>query len=135
MTIRWPPRRQLERKGVWRKTDVLITEKASVIQCSSIPRTYCRNSTERPNDVASESTTVPTMTNAAINARMMISRTRTTVHRYFPDLECLVYQATMDAIRVLDELTVAVVTDQGTAGEAMRRVIRTFEGGIRTGGQ
>jgi hypothetical protein len=52
-----------------------MTEKACVIQCSSVPMRYCHTSTERPNDAASDSTTVPTVTNDAISARVMISMT------------------------------------------------------------
>jgi hypothetical protein len=48
----------------------MTTENASVIQCASLPTTYSH--TNR-NDSAGDSTTVPTMTNDAINVCVMIS--------------------------------------------------------------
>jgi len=48
---------------------------------------------------------------------------RTTVHRYFPDRETLIYQATLDSIRVMLETTDQAATEQGPAIEAMRRFI------------
>lgn len=48
---------------------------------------------------------------------------RTTVHRYFADRERLVYAATLDSIKVLDDLLTDAAPDHGTATEAMRRTI------------
>jgi AcrR family transcriptional regulator len=48
---------------------------------------------------------------------------RTTVHRYFPDRETLIYQATLDSIRVMLETTDQAAVEQGPAIEAMRRFI------------
>ncbi len=38
-----------------------------------MPRMYCQISTDRPNDVPSDSSTVPTITAAATTLRVMIS--------------------------------------------------------------
>ncbi|MHC9292310.1 TetR/AcrR family transcriptional regulator [Mycobacterium sp. LTG2003] len=51
---------------------------------------------------------------------------RTTVHRYFPDRESLLYQATLDSIAVINQLAVDVAADQGPAREAMHRVINAM---------
>jgi AcrR family transcriptional regulator len=48
---------------------------------------------------------------------------RTTLHRYFADRETLIYEATLDSIRVLLETANEAAVDQGPAFEAMRRVI------------
>jgi AcrR family transcriptional regulator len=48
---------------------------------------------------------------------------RTTLHRYFADRERLIHEATLDAIRVLDETVAQAATDQGPAIDAMRRLI------------
>ena len=50
-----------------------MTDIASTIQCSSMPRRCCQISTDRPNEAPSDSTTVPTITAAATTARVMIS--------------------------------------------------------------
>jgi len=50
-----------------------MTDIASTIQCSWIPRKYCQTSTESPKDAPNETATVPTMTRAAIRLRVMIS--------------------------------------------------------------
>jgi AcrR family transcriptional regulator len=48
---------------------------------------------------------------------------RTTLHRYFADRETLIYEATLDSIRVLTEAVDEAATDDGPAVEAMRRFI------------
>ncbi|HEX3547693.1 MAG TPA: TetR/AcrR family transcriptional regulator [Mycobacterium sp.] len=48
---------------------------------------------------------------------------RTTLHRYFADRETLIYEATLDSIRVLVDAGNAAATEQGPAIEAMRRFI------------
>jgi AcrR family transcriptional regulator len=48
---------------------------------------------------------------------------RTTLHRYFADRERLIHEATLDAIRVLDETVAQAATDQGPAIDAMHRLI------------
>jgi AcrR family transcriptional regulator len=48
---------------------------------------------------------------------------RTTLHRYFADRESLIYEVTLDSIRVLAETGNEAATDQGSAIEAMRRFI------------
>jgi AcrR family transcriptional regulator len=48
---------------------------------------------------------------------------RTTLHRYFADRETLIYEATLDSIRVLAETGDEADTDHGPAIEAMRRFI------------
>jgi len=47
-----------------------MTDIAMIIQCRCMPRMYCQISTERPNDVPSDSSTVPTITAAATTARV-----------------------------------------------------------------
>ena len=52
---------------------------ASTIQYSSMPKMYCHTRTDSPKDAPNDSTTVPTMTNAATRLRVMkimISRIR-----------------------------------------------------------
>ena len=48
---------------------------------------------------------------------------RTTLHRYFADRERLVYEATLESIRVLAEAVEQAATEQGSPIEAMRRLI------------
>jgi AcrR family transcriptional regulator len=48
---------------------------------------------------------------------------RTTLHRYFADRETLIYEATLDSIRVLTEAVDEAATDDGPALDAMRRFI------------
>ncbi|WP_231986748.1 TetR/AcrR family transcriptional regulator [Mycobacterium sp. 852002-40037_SCH5390672] len=48
---------------------------------------------------------------------------RTTLHRYFADRETLIYEATLDSIRVLTEAVDEAATDDGPALEAMRRFV------------
>lgn len=48
---------------------------------------------------------------------------RTTVHRYFPDRENLIYHATMDSIEIVHRLAILAATDQGTAIEALHRMV------------
>jgi AcrR family transcriptional regulator len=48
---------------------------------------------------------------------------RTTLHRYFADRETLIYEATLDSIRVLTEAVDEAATDDGPAVDAMRRFI------------
>ncbi|AGB22179.1 transcriptional regulator [Mycobacterium sp. JS623] len=48
---------------------------------------------------------------------------RTTVHRYFPDREALLYAATSDSIRVLSQSLAQAAPSEGPAREAMHRVI------------
>jgi AcrR family transcriptional regulator len=48
---------------------------------------------------------------------------RTTLHRYFADRETLVYEATLDSIRVVAEAADEAATEGGPAVDAMRRFI------------
>lgn len=48
---------------------------------------------------------------------------RSTVHRYFADRERLIYEATLDSIRVINETIAVAAIDQGPARDAMRRLI------------
>ncbi|MGX9675479.1 TetR/AcrR family transcriptional regulator [Mycobacterium sp. HM-7] len=48
---------------------------------------------------------------------------RTTLHRYFADRETLIYEATLDSIRVLSEAVDEAATDDGPALEAIRRFV------------
>ena len=48
---------------------------------------------------------------------------RTTLHRYFADRETLIYEATLDSIRVLMEAVDEAATEDGPALDAMRRFI------------
>ncbi|AUS49499.1 Uncharacterised protein [Mycobacterium tuberculosis] len=50
-----------------------MTDIASTSQCRWIARICCQSSTDSPKEAPSESATVPTMTAAAIKARVMIS--------------------------------------------------------------
>lgn len=51
---------------------------------------------------------------------------RSTVHRYFTDRDRLIYEATLDSIRVISDIMVAAATDEGPAIDAMRRLITTL---------
>lgn len=57
---------------------------------------------------------------------------RTTLHRYFADREGLIYAATTDAIRVVNEIFTDAGTDHGPAIDAMRRVVAEL---VRVGDQ
>lgn len=48
---------------------------------------------------------------------------RTTLHRYFADRERLVHEAILEAIRVLDSVVTDAALDDGSAADAMRRLI------------
>jgi AcrR family transcriptional regulator len=48
---------------------------------------------------------------------------RTTLHRYFADRETLIYEATLDSIRVFVRTAGEAATEQGPALEAVRRFI------------
>lgn len=48
---------------------------------------------------------------------------RTTVHRYFADRSRLVYEATVDALRLVGQALTDAATNQGPAIDAMRRTI------------
>jgi AcrR family transcriptional regulator len=48
---------------------------------------------------------------------------RTTLHRYFADRETLIYEATLDSIRVLTEAVAEAATGDGPALDAMRRFV------------
>lgn len=48
---------------------------------------------------------------------------RTTLHRYFADRETLIYEATLDSIRVVTEAANEAATEDGPAVDAMRRFI------------
>ncbi|HXO49750.1 MAG TPA: TetR family transcriptional regulator [Mycobacterium sp.] len=48
---------------------------------------------------------------------------RTTLHRYFADRETLVYEATLDSIRILAETVDEAVLEHGPTAEALRRLI------------
>lgn len=48
---------------------------------------------------------------------------RTTLHRYFADRETLIYEATLDSIRVLTEAVDGAATEDGPALDAVRRFI------------
>ncbi|MBB3600674.1 AcrR family transcriptional regulator [Mycolicibacterium sp. BK556] len=48
---------------------------------------------------------------------------RTTLHRYFADRETLIHEATLDAIRVVNEAADEAATEDGPALDAMRRFI------------
>ena len=51
----------------------MMTDITSTIQCSGWPSRSCQISTDSPNDVPSESSTVPTITAAATTLRVMIN--------------------------------------------------------------
>jgi AcrR family transcriptional regulator len=65
------------------------------------------------------SATLPEIANAA-------GVGRTTLHRYFADRERLISEATLDAIRVLDDAVAQAAPDQGPAVDAMHRLINAF---------
>ncbi|HEU4363330.1 MAG TPA: TetR/AcrR family transcriptional regulator [Mycobacterium sp.] len=51
---------------------------------------------------------------------------RSTLHRYFVDRDRLIYETTLDSIRVINDRLAAVATDEGPAIDAMRRLITTL---------
>ncbi|MEB3033671.1 TetR/AcrR family transcriptional regulator [[Mycobacterium] nativiensis] len=51
---------------------------------------------------------------------------RSTVHRYFADRDRLIYETTLDSIRVINDIIVVAGTDEGPAIDAMRRLITTL---------
>lgn len=51
---------------------------------------------------------------------------RSTLHRYFADRDRLIYETTLDSIRVIGDLIAGAATAEGPAIEAMRRVITTL---------
>lgn len=51
---------------------------------------------------------------------------RSTLHRYFVDRDRLIYEATLDSIRVITDSTAAAATAEGPAIDAMRRLITTL---------
>lgn len=65
---------------------------------------------------ANRSATLPDIAAAAGVAR-------TTLHRYFSNRKRLIHEATMDSIGVLTEQLIQSATDDGSAIDAMRRVI------------
>ncbi len=48
---------------------------------------------------------------------------RSTLHRYFADRERLIYETTLDSIRIITDILATAATAEGSAVEAMRRVI------------
>lgn len=50
---------------------------------------------------------------------------RSTLHRYFVDRDRLIYETTLDSIRVINDIVTAAATDEGPAIDAMRRLITT----------
>lgn len=53
---------------------------------------------------------------------------RTTLHRYFPDRAQLVEALVLDAYAAIDQASVDAAMDQGTAREALRRLINGMIG-------
>ncbi len=51
---------------------------------------------------------------------------RSTLHRYFADRDRLIYETTLDSIRVISDILAAAATDEGPAIDAMRRAITTL---------
>ncbi|WP_076241631.1 TetR/AcrR family transcriptional regulator [Mycobacterium sp. NS-7484] len=51
---------------------------------------------------------------------------RTTVHRYFPDRECLINETIVDSVRVVSEAVAAAAPEEGCPVDAMRRVINAM---------
>jgi AcrR family transcriptional regulator len=51
---------------------------------------------------------------------------RTTVHRYFPDRECLINATIADSVQVVTAAVAAAAPDEGPAVDAMRRVINAM---------
>lgn len=51
---------------------------------------------------------------------------RSTLHRYFADRDRLIYETTLDCVRVINDIVAAAATSQGSAIDAMRRVITTL---------
>jgi AcrR family transcriptional regulator len=58
---------------------------------------------------------------ADISASAGVSRT--TLHRYFADRETLVYEATLDSIRILVETVDEAALEHGPTADALRRLI------------
>jgi AcrR family transcriptional regulator len=48
---------------------------------------------------------------------------RTTLHRYFADRDRLIYEATLDSIRLLNEAVTEAATERGPARDAIRRAV------------
>lgn len=48
---------------------------------------------------------------------------RATLHRYFADRDRLIYEATVDSIRIVDEAMREAATEQGPAADATRRAV------------
>ena len=51
---------------------------------------------------------------------------RSTLHRYFADRDGLIHAATLDSIRVINEIKEVAATEEGPAIDAMRRLITTL---------
>lgn len=51
---------------------------------------------------------------------------RTTVHRYFPDRECLINATIVDSVRVVSDAVAAAAPADGCPVDAMRRVINAM---------
>lgn len=51
---------------------------------------------------------------------------RSTLHRYFADRDRLIYETTLDSVRVISDILATAATDEGSAVDAMRRVITTL---------
>lgn len=51
---------------------------------------------------------------------------RSTLHRYFVDRDRLIFETTLDSIRVINGIISAAATDHGPALDAMRRLITTL---------
>lgn len=51
---------------------------------------------------------------------------RSTLHRYFADRDRLIFEATLDSIRVINDIVGAAATDHGPALDAMRRLITSL---------
>lgn len=51
---------------------------------------------------------------------------RSTLHRYFSDRDRLIYETTLDSIRVISDILAGAATAEGPATDAMRRVITTL---------
>ncbi|BBY22159.1 TetR/AcrR family transcriptional regulator [Mycobacterium stomatepiae] len=51
---------------------------------------------------------------------------RTTLHRYFPDRDHLIREATADSIAKVRELGLGAATDQGTPIDALHRLVASF---------
>lgn len=51
---------------------------------------------------------------------------RTTVHRYFPDRECLIHETIRDSVRVVTEAVASAAPEDGCPVDALRRVINAM---------